>query len=280
MKRFRDDVYALRLAWISAFVSVAVLSARFRVSASRSLSAAMAASRYGCALYPVHPARIEPSDLLERAHDGSVVEPDPTQHALVGRGRNEAEERLVGAELDLGEHVGDLKVGEPPLLSSLQGLPAGVGRHRRGAGRPHAERLAQVDRVCLERLIRGRPELQRAEVLDARVRPPEHLEPDHADDDEQRRDRQERNQQLRAHAGRRARNEADEPVVRPHERRPPPRGARRVEHLGLRHRSTGVYARNVAGAPAESTISHVPLIFCSVWSTPATAITFPVLGSM
>ena len=40
------------------------------------------------------------------------------------------------------------------------------------------------------------------------------------------------------------------------------------------------YGLRVAGDAAESTISHLPLIFCTSWSTPTVATTFAVFGSM
>ena len=105
--------------------------------------------------------------------------------------------------------------------------------------------------------------------LDTGVRLAEESQSEHSDEHEEHRDHEERDEQLRSHRRRRARDDADESVVHPEEPRP-----------ASRHQTQAVTQPSEAVAPTDDTISHFPLIFCTLWSTPTTFATFPVLMSM
>ena len=103
--------------------------------------------------------------------------------------------------------------------------------------------------------------------------------PSDTDEDEQRGDaRNATSSFVRTFAGARATARTSRFFVRA-ERRPPSPGGRRLEHLGLRHRLPG-YGLSVAVDAAESTISHLPLIFWTCGRRRRTRPPSCVFGSM
>ena len=103
--------------------------------------------------------------------------------------------------------------------------------------------------------------------LDAPVRLAEDAQSQHADEDEQRSDDEERDEQLRAHGRGRAGDDAHESMLDPCESRPPPRAGGASATSGCAIGPPG-YGPSLGFDATEFTISHLPLIFCTSWSTP------------
>ena len=106
----------------------------------------------------------------------------------------------------------------------------------------------------------------------------EDTQPEHADEHEERGDDQERDEQLvRTFAGTRA-------TARTSRFSMPTSAAHLLGAGGARALQAAPWPPSATGSdrvhPAESTISHLPLIFCTLWLTPTTFTTFAVFGSM
>ena len=220
---------------------------------------------------------VELRDGRQRAIEAVVVAPDPLEHSLVGGRRHEVVGRLARRRPELRQGEGDrLRRREPSVvLRSELFAPVRLA----APGSPptrNAEQLPQLVRLRLQRPVGGRSELERAEPF-RRARSPGRGSAVRAP----RRGRAAR----RSRGTRRAASCARSPArARPRGRVGcPSRGRRRLRAWAAPQASScvthPVTAEQRSPRPSR-TISHLPLIFCTLWSTPTTFTTFPVLTSM